>query len=221
MKKFDLNDVGVVIQGPTDHYERVLENIDEDLSYVWSTWGDEPVNNIKSIGKKMPILLNDKPKFNGFKNINMQCLSSEMGARSINKPWIVKTRGDLLWTNQKGLIKLAFEKMLKEDSLCSYLNYKPGIHEVHDFVTFSSYEYALDFWGYRQVGPNFNSPESQLCYSMMDKHGWTFEEMIDKMSFINVDLVEGSLDIHCIKYDCDMYENSNRAMYGNEAFPKK
>ena len=174
MKKFDLNDVGVVIQGPTDHYERVLENIDEDLSYVWSTWGDEPVNNIKS-----------------------------------------------MWTKQKGLIKLAFEKMLKEDSLCSYLNYKPGIHEVHDFVTFSGYEYALDFWGYRQVGPNFNSPESQLCYSMMDKHGWTFEEMIDKMSFINVDLVEGSLDIHCIKYDCDMYENSNRAMYGNEAFPKK
>ena len=108
MKKFDLNDVGVVIQGPTDHYERVLENIDEDLSYVWSTWGDEPENNIKSIGKKIPILLNDKPKFNGFKNINMQCLSSEMGARSINKPWIVKTRGDLLWTNQKRLNKISF-----------------------------------------------------------------------------------------------------------------
>jgi hypothetical protein len=221
MKKFDLKDVGIVIQGPTNNYEEVLNNIDDDFSYVWSTWEDEPLGNIKAISKKIPILLNEKPDFNGFKNINMQCFSTEAGIKAIKKPWVVKVRSDLLWKNQKQVIELAFRKMIEEDSLCSYLNYKPVIHEIHDFVTFSSYEYALDFWSYRQEGPNFNSPERQLCYSMMNKHGWSYEEMIDEMSFINVDLVEGFLDIHCIKYNCDMSENANITIHGNEAFPKK
>lgn len=221
MRDFDLNDVGIVIQGPTNNYETVLSNLDQSFSYVWSTWDNEPIENIKAIAKKVPIILNTTPSFKGYNNINLQCMSSEAGIRAINKPWIVKVRGDLLWTNQKGVISMAFEKMIKEGSLCSYLNYKPSIHEMHDFVTFSGLDYALDLWSYRQVGPDFNQPEKQLCYNIMKKNGWTYEEMVDKMSFINVDLVKDSLDIHCIRYNCDMSENAHITIDGNEAFPKR
>jgi len=221
MRDFDLNDVGIVIQGPTNNYERVLSNLDQSFSYVWSTWDNEPIENIKEVAKQVPIILNTTPSFKGYNNINLQCMSSEAGIRAINKPWIVKVRGDLLWTNQKGVIRMAFEKMIKEDSLCSYLNYKPSIHEMHDFVTFSGLDYALDLWSYRQVGPDFNQPEKQLCYNIMKKNGWTYEEMVDKMSFINVDLVKDSLDIHCIRYNCDMSENAHITIDGNEAFPKR
>ena len=221
MRDFDLNDVGIVIQGPTNNYERVLSNLDQSFSYVWSTWDNEPIENIKEVAKQVPIILNTTPSFKGYNNINLQCMSSEAGIRAINKPWIVKVRGDLLWTNQKGVIRMAFEKMIKEDSLCSYLNYKPSIHEMHDFVTFSRLDYALDLWSYRQVGPDFNQPEKQLCYNIMKKNGWTYEEMVDKMSFINVDLVKDSLDIHCIRYNCDMSENAHITIDGNEAFPKR
>ena len=221
MRDFDLNDVGIVIQGPTNNYERVLSNLDQSFSYVWSTWDNEPIENIKEVAKQVPIILNTTPTFKGYNNINLQCMSSEAGIRAINKPWIVKVRGDLLWTNQKGVIRMAFEKMIREDSLCSYLNYKPSIHEMHDFVTFSGLDYALDLWSYRQVGPDFNQPEKQLCYNIMKKNGWTYEEMVDKMSFINVDLVKDSLDIHCIRYNCDMSENAHITIDGNEAFPKR
>mgnify|MGYP001544389884 CR=1 FL=1 len=221
MRDFNLKDVGIVIQGPTNNHEAVLKNIDDDFSYVWSTWQDEPIDNLKAISEKIPILLKQKPEFNGLRNINFQCYGVEAGIKAIKKPWIVKTRSDLLWTNQKEVVDLAFKKMLKEGSLCSYLNYKPNVHEMHDFVTFSGFDYALDFWSYCQVGPNFNSPERQLCYNIMKKNGWTYEEMVDKMSFINVDLVEGSLDIHCIKYNCNMSENAHITIDGNEAFPKK
>jgi hypothetical protein len=221
MKGFDLNDVGIVIQGPTNNCESVLSNLDQSFSYVWSTWDNEPIENIKAIANQVPIILNTTPSFKGYNNINLQCMSSEAGIRAINKPWIVKVRGDLLWTNQKGVIRMAFEKMIKEDSLCSYLNYKPSIHEMHDFVTFSGLNYALDLWSYRQVGPDFNQPEKQLCYNIMKKNGWTYEEMVDKMSFINVDLVKDSLDIHCIRYNCDMSENAHITIDGNEAFPKR
>ena len=221
MMEFNIKDVGIVIQGPTEHQEKILENIDPNFSYIWSTWDDEPIDNIKAIGKKIPILLNEKPSFNGFRNINMQCVSSLNGIQALKTNWIVKVRSDLLWTNQKGVIELAFNKMIKENSYCSYLNYKSSIEEVHDFVTFSNYQYAVDLWSYRQNLITFKSPETQLCYHIMKKYNWSYDEMVKNMSFINVDLVENELDIYCIKYKCFMSGNANIVIHGNEAFPKK
>jgi hypothetical protein len=220
-KNFNLNDVGIVIQGPTNNYKDILSNIDKDFSYVWSTWQDEPIENIKEISKEIPILLNDKPEFSGFKNINMQCASTEAGIRAIKKPWIIKVRGDLLWINQKNLIETVFNKMIEENSWCSYLNYKPDVQEMHDFITFSSYDYALDLWSYRQDRDNFNSPETQLCHHIMNKFSLSYEEMVNKMSFINILLEKGILDIYCVKYKCFMSENANFPNGIGEPFPRK
>lgn len=220
-KSFNLNDVGIVIQGPTNNYKKILSNIDKDFSYVWSTWQDEPIENIKAISKEIPILLNDKPSFCGTRNINMQCASTEAGIKAIKKSWIIKVRGDLLWINQKKLIETIFNKMIEEDSWCYYLNYKPNIQEMHDFITFSNYDYALDLWSYRQDGANFNSPETQLCHHIMNKFSLSYEEMVDNMGFINILLEKDILDIYCIKYQCYMSENANFPTGIGQPFPRK
>jgi hypothetical protein len=218
---FSLNDVGIVIQGPTFFYKQILENIDYQFQYVWSTWSDEPIENLEEIKKKVKLIVSNKPNFTGLRNINLQCKSSEEGIRTLQKPWIIKIRSDLIWTNQKELIKKTFRDIIETQSFASFLNYKPSIQEMHDFITFSSHENGLKLWSYRQTNTDYNSPEKQLCSHLMRLLDVNYDEMVKKMSFCNIFMEPNKLDIYSLKYSVSLGEQCNSDLFGVPSFPKK
>lgn len=218
---FSLSDVGIVIQGPTNYYRQVLDNIDNNFEYIWSTWDDEPLENLVEISKRMKIVLNKKPSFSGLRNINLQCISSEEGIRAISKPWVIKVRSDLLWTGQSDLIKIVFTDMISKNSFASFLNYKPSIQEMHDFIVFSSKENGIKLWSYRQTSSNSNSPEKQLVIHLMNMLQLNYDEMVKRMSFFNILMEEGKLDIFCLKYNVSLGNQCNTDLFGVLSLPKK
>ena len=97
-----MNTQGIVIQGPTNYYKEIVECYKNIPNVVWSTWDDEPSENIEYIGKYIPVILNKKPLFPGYLNVNMQTVSTMGGIsylkeKGINE--ILKVRGDIIITN--------------------------------------------------------------------------------------------------------------------------
>ena len=70
---------GIVIQGPTNLCKEVVSSYKDIPNVVWSTWDDEPQENITFISQFMPVVLNKKPDFGGYLNINLQTLSTTLG----------------------------------------------------------------------------------------------------------------------------------------------
>lgn len=67
---------GVVIQGPTNYCVQVAHLYQHIPNVVWSTWEDEPNDNIEYIQKFIPVVTNPKPDFSGYLNVNMQTVST-------------------------------------------------------------------------------------------------------------------------------------------------
>lgn len=218
---FSLDKVGIVIQGPTEYYKKILDNIDMSFEYVWSTWSDEPINNLNEISKKIKLVINNKPKFSGLRNINLQCISSEEGIKALSKPWVIKMRSDLIWTGQKELINKVFNELINKHSFASFLNYKPSIQEMHDFIVFSSRENGLKIWSYRQTQADFNSPEKQIVCHLMKYFNTNYDEMVKKMSFFNILMEENIFDLYCLKYNVSLGNQCNTNLFDVPTFPKK
>jgi len=133
---------GVVIQGPTNYYKEVLKSYKNVPNVVWSTWDDEPSENIEYISKYIPVVLNQKPLFPGYLNINMQTVSTMGGVNYLKEKGIneiLKVRGDIIITNITKFLSIlkgkdmAFLAIAKENvrNDCNYeLIYK---HYSHDY----------------------------------------------------------------------------------------
>ena len=77
-----ISEVGFVIQGPTTFCREVVACYSELPYLVWSTWEDEPSNNLTFIQTNMDLLVNEIPVIGGgFWNIHMQCISTYEGIK--------------------------------------------------------------------------------------------------------------------------------------------
>lgn len=93
--------VGIVIQGHTKHYIDLSIFYSQFPNVVWSTWDDEPVENIKHIQSKgIQVITSEKPKFPGYLNVNLQLYSSLKGVEYFKNKGIkevIKVRSDIIW----------------------------------------------------------------------------------------------------------------------------
>ena len=66
---------GIVIQGPTEYYKELADYYQQFDYVVWSTWENEPQENIDYIeSKNIEVIQSKLPSFNGYMNVNFQVL---------------------------------------------------------------------------------------------------------------------------------------------------
>ena len=82
---------GIVIQGPTNYYEQVISCYKDISNVVWSTWIDEPKNNIDHIKNSgIEVILNEKPTIPSFLNVNFQAISTYNGVKYLENKGITE-----------------------------------------------------------------------------------------------------------------------------------
>lgn len=134
---------GIVIQGPTNYYKELSDYYYQFDNVVWSTWDNEPKENIDYIKSKgIEVIINGLPYFNGYMNVNFQVLSTYKGIEFLenkNIKEVLKVRSDTIVTNLDKLLpklkgkELSFMALAKEGvrTDCYYELEYP--HYSHDY----------------------------------------------------------------------------------------
>jgi hypothetical protein len=222
---------GIVIQGPTNYYKKIVENFKDIPNVVWSTWDSEPKENISYIKNYFPVIQNPLPEFNGYLNVNYQVHSTFSGVEYLAKKGVtevLKTRGDITISN----IKLLLEK-LKGQQLSFIQMCKPGVrteisyhleyfHDSHDYpadvIMYGDTELMLN--GYNFNIPEFYPipPESLIAYSLLENMGIKFElnyqHLINNgITFFLQDCLDNDIDIFWLKHNHSIVQNTKDKKY--------
>jgi len=135
--------IGIILQGPTEYCHPVAEFYSQFDNVVWSTWKDEPKENIDFIFQKgIDVILNDKPEYGGYLNINLQCISTLEGIKYFQAKGfteVIKVRSDVIFYEIDKVLPELHEKEI------AFLNlnnpaYKPYLAYYLDY-----YHVGLDF----------------------------------------------------------------------------
>lgn len=135
----------ILLQGSTEYgCEQICSFYKQFDRVIWSTWDDEPTENLKMIEDSgITLLVNKKPNFVGYLNINLQFYSTLQGIKYLKTRKfvneVIKIRSDILvWGTQRLLDKLKG----KDISFMTYFNmphpeyYLEGVyHNSMDFPT--------------------------------------------------------------------------------------
>jgi hypothetical protein len=197
----NIEDIGIVIQGPIKYYREVLDNIDKRFNYIWSIWDDENIESINNISNEIPVVINKKPENVGHNNVNLQCLSTTYGINEINTKYIIKVRGDIIWFKQYEIIMEIFDNMFQRNKNMAFICYKPSIKEFQDFVTISDIQTSKKFWSYIQKDKQPTSPEVQLVKHWLSMNNITYEQFVDNSYFFNTLLKFKEKDLLVLKYN--------------------
>jgi hypothetical protein len=134
---------GIVIQGPTEYYKEMGDFYSQFDNIVWSTWEDEPNEHLDYISNKgIPLILNKKPDYSGYLNLNYQCHTTFSGINYFKKQGfteVIKLRSDIIFTN----INLVLPNLSGREIAFLNLNnpvYKPYLAYYLDY-----YHIGLDF----------------------------------------------------------------------------
>jgi hypothetical protein len=131
----------IVVQGPMEHDPMSIAKFYSQFdNVVWSTWDDTPdelVQNVQSVG--INVLLNKKPKFNGWLNINYQFFSTFAGIKyfldtNSTITEILKIRSDLFLFGAERLLN----RLNGSDISFMYMYNKDIEHHKP--------KYYLDYW---------------------------------------------------------------------------
>jgi hypothetical protein len=201
---------GVVIQGPTNYCKEVAPTYKNIPNTVWSTWEDEPTENINFIKQYMDIVLCQKPSFPGYLNINMQTISTITGVEYLQKKGVtevLKTRGDIIITNLniflKNLLKkeMAFLAIAKEGirtDLYYELIYPHYSHDYPvDLVMYGSTENINNAFNFiiNEYPPI--PPEALIAFNFLNNKNTefklTYQHFIDNNVYFFLN--------DCVKYD--------------------
>jgi len=169
---------GIVIQGPTNYCREIIDCYQNIPNVVFSTWDDEPQENIDYIkSKNIDVLQTSKPLFAGYLNINYQTLSTCAGLDNLRKKGVtevLKIRGDLKLNNVKLLLDILKNKSISFLSIC-----KPDIRPLYyeliyqhtsfdfpgDFLIYGSIENLEKCFSFQIEQESPIPPESLIAYS--------------------------------------------------------
>ncbi|WP_421796971.1 hypothetical protein [Haliscomenobacter sp.] len=167
-----MDKIGIVIQGPTTYFAEILRNYVNYEYLVWSTWDDEPEQNIVQLEKSgINLVLNKKPVIAGYWNCNLQCISTLRGIEylrnkfNVNK--FIKVRSDFIVNPVQELIT-QIENSLNYNRICS-IGYMIGYP-----FTFKSDFFMIDFIlaGYYEDMVLLFSPKSELEIGLPFPEKW-------------------------------------------------
>jgi len=178
---------GIVLQGPTTYCKEIINQYEGIPNVVWSMWEDEPQENIEFIKKYIPVVLNKKPIFPGYLNINMQTVSTLTGIKYLQERGvteILKTRGDISISNVSKLLNILKGKKAAFTATC-----KEGIRtDIYYELIYPhfSHDYPDNFFLYGTTQNVYNAfnfyieeiayipPESLIAYHLMEGMGVEF-----------------------------------------------
>jgi hypothetical protein len=226
---------GIVIQGPTNYWDQVIEAYKDIPNVVWSTWEDEPKENIKNIEQYIPTILSSKPSFPGHLNVNMQAVSTFKGAEYLESRGvteILKVRGDVKIKNLKKLMTCLKGKEMAFLAIC-----KKGVrtdiyyeleypHYSHDYppdqVIYGSTLNITNAFNFQIEEMLPIPPESLIAYSFLTSKGETFlldyEYFKEKnVYFYMKDCIENNVELFLVKekYKFDLVTIHNSEQYYN------
>jgi len=199
----------IVFQGPTNYCRQVLENMSSKNEIIYSTWADEPKENLKFIENKVSkLIINEHPEYVGFRNINRQTLSSKNGILAASGDFILKSRSDIFFKN----IDLFIEKIqTHHDKNISFFCYYKNIcnpYQIADFFTYGSKKESLLFWDYlekpNQTFPSYadpRCPERQILFNYMKIKNETNANEFLKNSNCFAKYLDENCDINWLKFN--------------------
>ncbi len=192
-----MHNLTIVIQGPTDYYKEILLNLSPNQHYIWSTWDDEPKNNLNAIAEKINLVTSIKPSFPCIANVNLQCLSTVRGIESANSEFVFKTRGDMIFSN----IDLLMDIIMANNKEMSFIHYGNPPQQVGDFFVFGKKDKSLSFWNHHFTDFGITAPEMRLTnlYKNRIAPNDSFEELMSRFFFFRNHLVPNVNDIYWLK----------------------
>jgi hypothetical protein len=223
---------GIVIQGPTDYCKQIIPAYKSIKNVVWSTWEDEPIDNIKYISNNMNIILNKKPSVAGYLNINFQTISTIKGLYYLKDKGItevLKIRGDLLPNNIEIFLnklkgKPASFLAIAKDGVRTDLYYELVYpHYSHDYpvdlLVYGSVENMINTFGFvvEEYAPI--PPESLIAYHLLIGLNVDFKLKYkhfinNEISFFMNDCIENDIKFTWLKRNSDLVEmHNNKTFY--------
>lgn len=208
---------GIVIQGPTTYYKETVEKYKDIPNVVWSTWENEPIDNLNYIEKYIPLVLNKVPSFAGYLNINLQNITTSSGIAYLierNVSEVLKIRGDIIISDPIKLLsllkgrKMAFLQMCKEGArkdLYYELIYSHFSHDYpSDLAMYGEANILYDGFGFIMEELLPIPPESLIAYNILQSMSIEFKLNYDhliknRISFFMNDCLQNNIDISNIK----------------------
>lgn len=142
--------IGIIIQGPTTHVDKMISTYFGYKHVLWSTWKSEPKENLNKIRQsKIKLLTNNLPKHAGVGHVNYQCLSTYNGikelAKNKNIQIFVKCRQDLVVDNLQQFTRNIECSLAKHQiSFLSAHKLKGGY--LQDYIVAGGKEQMLKYW---------------------------------------------------------------------------
>jgi hypothetical protein len=210
---------GIVIQGPTNYYKKIVPLYKETPNVVWSTWEDEPIENINFIKQYLPVILTPKPNFSGCLNINLQTISTIAGVKYLQEKGIteiLKTRGDIIITNLNIFLNLlkgkeiAFLAIAKEGARTDLYYELIYPHYSHDYpvdlVLYGSSENVSNAFDFTIEEYIPIPPEALIAYNFLNNKNiefkLTYQHFIDNnVYFFLNDCVKNNIELKWIKHN--------------------
>lgn len=214
---------GIVIQGPTNYWNQIIHSYKNFPNVVWSTWDDEPIENINSIKKHINIIQNPKPENFGCLNVNLQSISTYKGLEYLRKlgvTEVLKVRSDIKISKLEKFISLLKGKKMSFLAICKNgvrtdCVYDLGyLHTSHDYPTDQVIYGNID---HMDLAFNFQAPEDLhappeaiIAYSYLTGRNEEFILDVDYLkskgvTFFMEDCVNNKIELFCVKekFNCD------------------
>ena len=222
---------GIVIQGTTEYCREVAPLYKDIPNVVWSTWEDEPEENIEFIKQFIPVVLCTKPTFAGYLNINMQNTTTVEGILYLQEQGVtelLKTRGDLSISNIDRVLAL-----LKGKAAASMVICKEGVRPLYYELEYQhfSHDYPDNLLHYGTIKNMINSfnfrvdslmmipPESLIAYHLLKgmevEFKLEYKHLVENgVYFFMKDLLENNIEVTWLKHNQNVVQvHSNRQEY--------
>lgn len=222
---------GIVIQGPTNYCKQIVPVYENIPNVVWSTWDDEPLENINYIKNYFPIILNKKPLLSGCLNINMQTISTLKGINYLKEKGVtelLKIRGDIIITNLKLLLEILKGKEISFLAICKE-GARPDLyyelvypHHFHDYpvdlVVYGSVKNMINAFGFTIEEFIPIPPEALIAYNLLTglKTDFilTYQHFIKNgISFFMEDCIKNNIKLKWLKNNLDLVDMHNDKQY--------
>lgn len=194
-----MSNVTIVIQGPTNYYQQILENLSPNQKYIWSTWDNEPKEALDAISNKIELVTSHPLDYPGYANVNCQCFSTLEGINNADTNYIFKTRGDMIFNDIDKLISI----LSSQDKELAFFHYGNPPKQIADFFSFGSVENSRKFWYYYTNDSYNTAPEMRLTnqYKQNVAPNDSFEEFVKRFYFFNHHMIKDNVDIKWLKVD--------------------
>jgi len=223
---------GIVIQGPTNYCREIIDCYIDIPNVVFSTWDDEPQENIKYIkSKNIDVIQSSKPLFAGYLNVNYQALSTYIGLeylKSKNVTEVLKIRSDLKPNDIHLLLNILKQKPLTFLAICKP-NVRPLYYELE--YTHTSFDFPVDLFLYGnienmiqcfnfQIEQNLQiPPESLIVYNYFSNSNLKFKLdyntfIENNINFFMNDCLKNNIKVKWLKNNLDLIElHSDKNQY--------